>query len=158
MPDALPVELVIDAGVPVNYAVSINPYHAQARQFFADAAREGWQLISPSFWEAEADTAIMRMESYGALNNAAAQKLLDATPIMVVYEPSARSVARRLAARIHQRKVYDSSYLALAQVRGCDIWTADQRLFNAAQTAGLDFVKFIGAYSSVSVGEADKST
>ncbi len=142
-------EVVIDANVLLNFALKKHPYHLQAQQFITDALRDGVHLMSPALWESEADSGIRRMASIGVLTSdaaATAQTLLDAMPVNVVYEPAARVAARQLVDHIKQTKVYDAVYLALAQVRGCDLWTADQRLFNAASTAGLSFVKFIGTY------------
>jgi predicted nucleic acid-binding protein len=41
--------------------------------------------------------------------------------------------------------VYDATYLALAELRGCEFWTADERLFNQV-TDKLFFVKWLGAH------------
>jgi predicted nucleic acid-binding protein len=42
-------------------------------------------------------------------------------------------------------RVYDSTYAALAEIRGCELWTGDERFYNVAQGA-LAFVRFIGSY------------
>ena len=40
--------------------------------------------------------------------------------------------ALQLAARLNQRAIYDSHYLALAQTLDCEFWTADERYYRAA--------------------------
>ena len=53
-------------------------------------------------------------------------------------------LALRLASQ-HQRSVYDSAYLALAQSKELWLYTGDKRLFNAVGQA-LPWVKWIGDY------------
>jgi predicted nucleic acid-binding protein len=40
---------------------------------------------------------------------------------------------------------YDAYYVALAESLGCDLWTADRRLFDAVQ-GKLPFVRWVGDY------------
>ena len=42
--------------------------------------------------------------------------------------------------------VYDAHYVALAQMLGCSLWTADRNLVNAVQEK-LPFVRWIGEYA-----------
>jgi len=144
-------EFVVDASASVNFAVSTLPFHFQARQLLEECARLGVQMVAPAWWQAEADTALRKMVNAKILSPSAgqsAQQLLDALPIAVIYDPAVRVLARDLADLVKQVKVYDAVYLALAQVRGCVFWTADKRLFNAAQTAGLNYVRELGSFSS----------
>jgi len=47
-------------------------------------------------------------------------------------------------AQAHSRpRAYDTAYVALAQLRGCELWTGDRRLFNAVSTA-LPWVRWVG--------------
>src|SRR2546426_13714 len=47
-------------------------------------------------------------------------------------------------ARTYQRPTtYDASYLALASLEKCELWTADRRLVNAL-SGRLSWVKFVG--------------
>jgi predicted nucleic acid-binding protein len=50
--------------------------------------------------------------------------------------------------RINQSKAYDAQYLALASRENAPLWTADRRLANAAQNAGLDWVHWIGDWTT----------
>ena len=43
---------------------------------------------------------------------------------------------------------YDAHYLALAEARQCECWTADERLWNAVRNA-LSWVRWIGERASV---------
>ncbi|MBI3329625.1 MAG: hypothetical protein HYZ81_23335 [Nitrospinae bacterium] len=44
-----------------------------------------------------------------------------------------------------RRRVYDASYAALAELRGCEFWTADKVCYDAVQ-ATLSFVKYLPDY------------
>lgn len=53
--------------------------------------------------------------------------------------------AWELARRFNRPNAYDSHYLALAQMQDCELWTADQRLYNAVRQE-LPWVKWLGDY------------
>ncbi len=48
-----------------------------------------------------------------------------------------------LAAELRQNAVYDAHYRALAEALDCELWTADQRFYQAAAD-GFPKVHFIG--------------
>ncbi len=48
-----------------------------------------------------------------------------------------------LAARFNRPTVYDATYLALGELLGCEVWTADRRLYNAVGGA-LSWLKLLG--------------
>jgi predicted nucleic acid-binding protein len=47
------------------------------------------------------------------------------------------------AERLGQFRAYDGFYVALGEELGCDVWTADRRLANAANQAGAGWVKVL---------------
>ena len=55
--------------------------------------------------------------------------------------PELDRLALRWAGRLGQTVAYDAHYLALAETLGCDFWTADRRL---AEAAGVSWVHWIG--------------
>jgi predicted nucleic acid-binding protein len=46
-----------------------------------------------------------------------------------------------LAKQFNRPTAYDAQYLAVAQIEGCDLWTADRRLVNAT---GVPWVRWLG--------------
>lgn len=52
--------------------------------------------------------------------------------------------AYNFAARFNRPRAYDSQYLAVAELLGCELWTADERLANAV-AGHLPWVRWIGA-------------
>lgn len=128
----------------------MHPYCAQARAFVAHCVAVDAEMIAPPLWESETDSGVRRAVVNRQITPTAAQtaqRWMDAAPVVVLYEAATRRIARTLADAIQHPRVYDATYLALAQAHACEVWTADERLFNAAQTAGLSWVKFIGAYA-----------
>ena len=53
--------------------------------------------------------------------------------------------AREIARRFGQERVYDSTYAALAETRGCEFWTADYAFYMAVKDE-LAFVRFLAEY------------
>ncbi len=51
-------------------------------------------------------------------------------------------LAFRLAHEFNRPRAYDTAYLALAKLIGCEFWTADGRLYNAVKEK-LDWVKWV---------------
>ena len=54
--------------------------------------------------------------------------------------PGQRQRAWEIATDFGFATVYDATYLALAELRGCEFWTADERLVNQVKDT-LSFVK-----------------
>ena len=50
--------------------------------------------------------------------------------------------AREIAEQYNQWFVYDSSYAALARLRGCKFWTANEEFYKSVRS-GLTFVRFL---------------
>lgn len=134
----MPDEIVPDANLMLNAVISRHPYHRQAKELLSDCAASGVALIAPSWWEVEADSNLRRMEAANYLTSQAmaiAQAQLDNAPITIVYEPAARVLARQIADSLHPaaNRVHDATYGALALLRDCPFWTADERFYNAVQ-------------------------
>jgi predicted nucleic acid-binding protein len=47
------------------------------------------------------------------------------------------------AGRLGQSKAYDGFYLALAEMKTAELWTADERLFNRVRQLGFSWVRWI---------------
>jgi predicted nucleic acid-binding protein len=56
---------------------------------------------------------------------------------------SIQGSALEFATRFNRPKAYDAQYLALADLLGCELWTADRRLVNAVG-GKLPWVRWIG--------------
>jgi predicted nucleic acid-binding protein len=65
--------------------------------------------------------------------------------VQIVTHPDLVRHARDLARRFQQERIYDALYAALADLRGCDLWTADKAFYDDVRT-GLSFVKYLPNY------------
>jgi predicted nucleic acid-binding protein len=129
-------EIVTDANLWLNLVLSAHPSHLPAQQLVSDCIASGVKFIAPAWWEAEADSALRGMVKGGLLTPDAAieaQRVLDAAPVSVVYMPRVRALARQIADAAKRHEVYDATYVAPAEARGCVFWTADKRFYNTMQ-------------------------
>jgi predicted nucleic acid-binding protein len=74
-----------------------------------------------------------------------AYMVLDVAPVDIIDMPGVRQRAREIAELFHQRFVYDATYAALAELRGCEFWTADKKFYDVVKMA-LIFVKYLPDY------------
>jgi len=112
----------------------------------SDRTRRQWQqwtnlgeiVVAPPLFRAETASAVRRSVVRGLLSADAGDRAFDALQNLRVSirEPATLYVqAWDLTKRFNRPAVYDSCYLALAEIAGCELWTADQRLANAVGTA-----------------------
>ncbi len=140
--------VAIDASLAINFVIPAQPYHAQTVAMLRAWAGERAVLIAPPLFESEADSVIRRYVYQGLLDGdagEAAQELLDALPVGIVHDPRVRERARQIAEAFNQDRVYDATYSALAELMGCEFWTAD-RAFHGAVKRRLPYVRFVGEF------------
>jgi predicted nucleic acid-binding protein len=120
----------------------------KARKLLRDSYTSGLVLIAPPLFEYEMESVIQTFHEQGLLTVAQSDTALAnlaGIGIQLVTHPTMVSRAREFARRFHQPKIYDSLYAALADLRGCEFWTADTAFWNAMHVA-LPFVKHLPAY------------
>lgn len=144
-------EICIDANVIVKLPLKGEPFRAKARALIKECGAKKIVLIAPPLLESEVDSIIAKRVFDGKLSKSEAKMIytaLDKMPVRIQTAPGLRRRARELALQLNQRYVYDCTYAALAELRGCDFWTADRRFHEAAKTV-LPFVKFLLDYSGL---------
>lgn len=141
-------ERCVDASVIVKLVLKGEAHRITARRLVRESIAAGMHLIAPPIFISEVDTVIRRRVHDGRLSQVDAQRayaVLDRAPIQIVTHPNLRQRAREIAERFHQRTVYDASYAALAELRGCEFWTADKVFYDAVK-ATLFSVKYLPDY------------
>ena len=145
-------EVCVDASLAIKVVVP------EAGSDKADALFDQWsgekiRLIAPVFFEVEADSILRQKVSLRReLTVAQAQRAfasLQGLPIKTTHSPEQRERAWEIACEFQFPTVYDATYLALAELRGCEFWTADEKLFKQVRDK-LTFVQWLGNYSPVS--------
>ena len=126
-----------------------------AAQLLADAAIAGETLVAPPLLPVELSN-ILRQRVRSSLLTAAeaARRIIGFNALPVVIGPATdfalRSLTTNALALANEHNLgatYDAHYIALAQMYGCELWTADERLVN--QLAGrLPFVRLLADYPS----------
>lgn len=144
-----PVEIVLDANVALSFVNPTADFHEQAVRMMLDFAQAETKMLAPPFFASEVDSAVrkaVRAKDITARRAEELHAILDDLPVELLYPPAIRILARDFAERVGQANVYDATYVALAHLRGCDLWTADKRMWNGAQDAGIGWVRFLGDY------------
>lgn len=97
----------------------------------------GIQLCAPTLWAYELTSAFTKMVHFSQLSEANAR-----TGLILAYQLGVELIepdfglsekAFAWTRKLNRAAAYDSFYLALAEDRGAELWTADQRLVNATK-------------------------
>ena len=126
-------ERCIDASIIVKLVLKGEPYRVTARRLVRKSTAAGIELIAPPLFESEVDTVIRKRVVAGKLSLKDAHKaysILDHAPVQIVTHSNLRQRARDIAEQFNLSTVYDATYAALAELRGCEFWTADKVFYN----------------------------
>ena len=142
-------EVCVDASLAIKVVVpEVGSDKADA--LFNQWAGEETQLIAPVFFEVETDSILRQKVSLRReLTIDQAQRAfasLQGLPIKTTHSPEQRERAWEIAREFAFPTVYDATYLALAELRQCEFWTADEKLFKQVRDK-LSFVQWLGHYS-----------
>jgi len=137
--------VVIDASLAAMWAVP-EPYSAQALALATRWDQAGTRLLAPCLLVAEVTNALYKRIVRGEIDLPTAQAALQIIlgfSIEIREEPGLSARAMALAHEFRQPSTYDCHYLALAEHYHCELWTGDQRFYNAVKDA-IPWVKWIG--------------
>ena len=110
----------------------------RALGLYADATRRGDRLLAPSYFAAEASSAIYKQLQQGNLQLDEALPLVERVellPIVTLSPPGLPLRAFEIATQFNLKWIYDAFYVALAEIVGCDLWTADEKLHESVSGA-----------------------
>ena len=142
------MERCIDASLAAKWYLRGEHYRGKALQILRESQTAGIRMIAPPLFVMELDGIVQSRVADGIISSDAADRILEAidfAPIVIIDHPETRRRARQIARLTDQRKVYDATYAALAELRGCDFWTADRAFYEAVR-ADLSFVKYLADY------------
>ena len=145
--------VVVDASLAVMWVLN-ETYSVRALARAAEWVRHGVELTAPCFMLTEATNAIYKRIARGQLTLQAAQTALDvllAFDVRLDEMPDLHRRAMTLVSQLGRPSTYDAHYLALADMNNCEMWTGDERLYNAVR-AQVSWVRWIGSYQPVGQG------
>jgi predicted nucleic acid-binding protein len=146
------MEVCVDASLAIKLVVT-EAGSDKADALFDQWASEETQLIAPVFFDVETDSILRQKVSLRReLTFDQAQRAfasLRGLPIKTTHSPEQRVRAWEIAREFQFPTVYDATYLALAELRQCEFWTADEKLFKQVRDK-LTFVQWLGNYARVS--------
>ena len=107
-------------------------------------------IVAPPHMPVEVVNTIRKKVRRGEITPADGEDALAAflaLPVSIAIPEGLYESALLLAQRFDRPTVYDTHYVALAQIAGCEFWTADQKLLNALD-GRLPFVKPLAGFKS----------
>lgn len=137
---------VVDASLALKWVKS-EPYTAEARDQLEQWVKNGVTRRVPPLFPYEIANVLHRKARHGSATQAELERAFDSILGLVSITPLQPGLIKRamaLAAELHQAASYDVQYVALAEIAGCELWTADERFWNAVR-ARFPFVRWIGA-------------
>ncbi len=118
-----------------------------ARALFRRWRSQRIRLMAPPMFNAEVTSVLRRkvFDRYLTPERGERAFAMSLRWRVTIRAPSGlQRTAWSLAKAVNQRRAYDAQYLALADLLGCELWTGDERLYNACQQAGLSWVHSVG--------------
>lgn len=139
--------IVIDANIAA-WAVLPNIAIIQTLQYIKAWHGQERPLLAPDIWIAEAGSVIRRCVFSKLTTKDEGQQAIDDLFALGIHTtPITQPLCQRAfvwASTLQQARLYDSFYLALAEERGAEFWTADKRLVNGAKQQGFAQIHWIG--------------
>jgi predicted nucleic acid-binding protein len=140
--------LVADCSVVVKWKLQQESQAQEAKELLLDWQAQAVQVHAPSLLSAEIMSALLRALRQRRVTEPdaidAIRDLLAFPFVIWQMESSLVLKAFDIAKRFNQRS-YDCIYAALAEQESVDLWTGDQRLFNALHQH-FPLVRWIGDY------------
>lgn len=127
--------LTIDAGIAFKL-IAPHPRQPQYINLVNQWWQAGYQLCAPTLWLYEVTSTFTKLAQYRQLETDTSREGVQLACQLNVqlFAPDEEQALRAFAwtRRLQRAAAYDSFYLALAETLGCELWTTDKRLMNAA--------------------------
>ena len=128
-PVCVDASLVIKLGIP-------EVASDQVEDLWREWHRKGREIVAPHLLHCEIASVICHAVYRGRIAPEEGLQVLEhllALPIRFLAPESLHTTACKLAIELGQSAAYDAHYLALAQNLGCELWTADRRLYQTVR-------------------------
>jgi predicted nucleic acid-binding protein len=139
--------ICVDASVAAKWTF-VEEYSGQARALLRLALEQQEPIVAPPLLPSEVANIIHQRLRQGQVQLDEARALLAqflALPVALQAPETLYDRSLVLADQYNLPAVYDAHYIALAELLGATLWTADQRLLRAL-SGRLPFVRWIADY------------
>jgi predicted nucleic acid-binding protein len=137
--------VIIDASFAYRLLI-FNADQAQLTQRMNEWKQAGLTLYAPILWLYEVTSTITKMMHFGQISAENGARLLNLAGRMniefIIPDDAQVTKAVEWTQKLKRASAYDSFYLAAAENLGCELWTMDKRLVNAANQ---NWVRYGGA-------------
>lgn len=142
--------VVVDTSIVIKW-VLYEPDSPFAQALLSEWINKEMEIRAPVLLGYEITNILYQKVRKGEITHAQAYKALTrALKSDLVLDSSTGTVlnlkAMEFADRFHLPAAYDAYFLALAERRGCELWTADTRMWRAVR-GHLDWVHTLESYS-----------
>jgi predicted nucleic acid-binding protein len=143
--------VVVDASIAIKWIFE-EPDTNTAEMLLNEWSSEGKVMLAPALLVYEITNALYRKIRKGEITLESAKESLEDLFLLgfeftFPQKPDLSLQAMEAAHRFNLPATYDSHYLALAELEGCELWTADIRLWNSTK-GKLNWIRWMGNYSA----------
>ena len=141
--------IVVDTSIVIKWAIK-EEYTDLALLLLADWTAQGTVILAPALLSYEATNVFHQRIRRAAYPFEDARRALnDIIYELIVFDfastPASHIRAIQLSQQFGLPSAYDAQYLALAESKQCELWTADRRLWNSIR-GKLAWVRWLGDY------------
>lgn len=141
--------VVVDTSIAIKWAIKEEDSHI-ALALLNEWNNKGMLVLAPTLLAYEAANVLHKHIRKGTLTFEDAQRALheiifDIVSFAFTDDASLNIRAIQLAQQFTLPATYDAHYLALAESQGCELWTADMRLWNNTRSK-LDWIRWFGTH------------
>jgi predicted nucleic acid-binding protein len=136
--------ICVDANIIIRLTLKLDD--EIIKQLWASWITQEYSLVAPTLLYYEVANGLYRQEKSGRLSSELVRYTLDfalTLPIQLIGDVALHQHAHALATKYNLPATYDAHYLALAERLNVELWTADAKLFNTIQSAGVEWVKLV---------------
>lgn len=140
-------DVVVDASLVAKWGL-LEEYTDDALALYERWESAGVRRLAPTLLVSELANALYKRVQRNELSEGQAREMLTkllALGFVLLDDAELAERAMALAWELRLRAVYDAFYLSSAELAQCELWTADQRFFNAV-SGRLPWVHWIGHY------------
>jgi predicted nucleic acid-binding protein len=145
-------EVVVDASLALKW-IEREPYSDEASELLKNWQKQRRRLTAPALFAYEATNALAKRVKRGQLSLEVAKErlafLLENGPALE-NDIALNLRALEIMERFSLPSAYDAHYLALAESRQCECWTADERLWNTVKHV-LRWAHWVGQRASTTM-------